>query len=54
MAGASEDCEEMWQIGINVLPEAEGQGIGKKLVPVLKNEILRRGKVPFYSTVESQ
>ena len=53
MAGASEDCEEMWQIGINVLPEAEGQGIGKKLVSVLKNEILRRGKVPFYSTVES-
>ena len=29
------------------------QGIGKKLVSVLKNEILRRGKVPFYSTVES-
>lgn len=53
MAGASKDSEEMWQIGINIMPDAEGKGVGKKLVTALKNEILRRGKIPFYGTVES-
>lgn len=53
MAGASADCENMWQIGINVLPEYRGRGIGTNLVVLLKNEILRRGKIPFYSTIES-
>ena len=50
MAGATSDSELMWQIGINVLPEAEGLGIARTLVAVLKNEILRRGKLPFYGT----
>ena len=53
MAGASEDCETMWQIGINVLQSEQGKGFGKKLVNILKNEILKRGKIPFYGTVES-
>ena len=34
----------------NVMPEAEGLGIGSMLVAVLKNEILKRGKLPFYGT----
>ncbi|MGG7212377.1 GNAT family N-acetyltransferase [Clostridium nigeriense] len=53
MAGASEDSNIMWQIGVNVLPEANGRGIASALVQSLKNEILKRGKVPFYGTVES-
>lgn len=53
MAGASEDSEIMWQIGINVLPESKGKGIGKAIVSILKDEILKRGKIPFYGTVES-
>lgn len=53
MAGASSDAENMWQIGINVLPKYRGQGIGTNLVTLLKNEILKRGKVPFYGTAES-
>lgn len=53
MAGASEDSETMWQIGINVLPEAKGKGIGKDIVALLKNEILKRDKIPFYGTIES-
>lgn len=53
MAGASEDSKTMWQIGIDVMPEYRGRGIGTKLVNLLKNEILKRGKVPFYGTVES-
>lgn len=53
MAGATKDSETMWQIGINVIPEYRGKGIGANLVALLKQEILRRGKVPFYGTVES-
>ncbi|WP_066892268.1 GNAT family N-acetyltransferase [Clostridium nigeriense] len=53
MAGASEDSNIMWQIGVNVLPEANGKGIASVLVQSLKNEILKRGKIPFYGTVES-
>lgn len=53
MAGASRDGENMWQIGINVMEEASGQGIGQNMVKLLKEEILNRGKVPFYGTVES-
>ena len=53
IAGASKDSDIMWQIGVNVLEGAEGQGIAKNVVKALKNEILRRGKVPFYGTVES-
>lgn len=53
MAGASCDGEILWQIGINVVPEYRGKGIGTNLVVLLKNELLRRGKVPFYSTIES-
>ena len=53
MAGASADSKTMWQIGIDVLPKYRGRGIGTNLVSLLKNEILKRGKIPFYGTVES-
>lgn len=53
MAGASEDSNTMWQIGIDVLPEYRGKGIATNLVTLLKDEILKRGKVPFYGTAES-
>jgi len=53
MAGASADSKTMWQIGIDVLPDYRGRGIGTNLVRLLKNEILKRGKIPFYGTGES-
>lgn len=53
MAGASGDSKIMWQIGINVLEDEKGKGIASFIVQSLKNEILNRGKVPFYGTVES-
>ncbi len=53
MAGASVDGEYLWQIGINVVPEYMGRGLAVKLVRQLKEEIIRRGKVPFYGTSES-
>ncbi len=48
MAGASCDSPAMWQIGINVEPDIRYTGIGKMLAALLKNEILRRGILPFY------
>ena len=48
LAGASADCDSMWQIGIDVLPEYRRQGIASALTVRLALEILSRGKVPFY------
>lgn len=53
MAGSSEDSKTMWQIGIDVIPEYRGKGVATNLVSLLKDEILKRGKVPFYGTAES-
>lgn len=53
MAGTSADSKDLWQMGVDVLPEYRGKGIGTNLVTLLKNEVLKRGKVPFYGTVES-
>ena len=50
MAGASEDCKNLYQIGIDVLASYRGKGIGTNLVALLKQEILKRGKIPFYGT----
>lgn len=48
LAGCSADCETMWQIGIDVLPECRRQGVASCLTSRLAIEILERGKVPFY------
>jgi len=53
MAGASADSTDMWQIGIDVLPAYRHKGIGWRLVALLKDEILRRGFLPYYSTSQS-
>ena len=50
MAGASADSPAMWQIGINVDPQMREAGVGKMLVTLLKNEILKKGILPFYGT----
>ena len=48
LAACSADCDTMWQIGIDVLPEYRRQGIASALTSRLAMEILERGKVPFY------
>ena len=48
LAGCSADCDTMWQIGIDVLPEYRRRGIASALTSRLALEILDRGKVPFY------
>lgn len=53
MAGASADSDVMWQIGIDVSPECKGRNLGPFITILLKREILKRGKLPYYGTVES-
>lgn len=48
LAGCSADCETMWQIGVDVLPEYRRQGVGSAVTARLALETLSRGKVPFY------
>ena len=50
LAACSADTPALWQIGIDVLPGHRKSGIGRRLVQLLKDEILRRGKIPFYGT----
>lgn len=53
MAGASEDSDLMWQIGIDVVPEHRHSGVGTMLVQKLARISLDRGFVPFYGTSPS-
>lgn len=48
LAACSADCEGMWQIGVDVLPDYRRQGIAAALTSGLALRILERGKVPFY------
>ncbi|MBP0964977.1 MAG: GNAT family N-acetyltransferase [Oscillospiraceae bacterium] len=50
MAGCSEDAPHWQQIGIDVMPKYRSMGVGTYLVTLLKNEIIRRGDIPFYGT----
>ncbi len=48
LAACSADCDTMWQIGVDVLPEYRRRGIASALTSRLAIEILERDKVPFY------
>lgn len=48
LAGASADCESMWQIGVDVLPAHRGLGIAPAITRRLAEEVFARGYVPFY------
>jgi len=50
LAGCSADTPLMWQIGIDIDEKYRGKGIGTTLVSMLKDEILARGKIPYYGT----
>lgn len=52
-AACSADCDSMWQIGVDVLPEYRRQGIASAVTNNLAVEILERGKVPFYCSAWS-
>lgn len=50
MAGASSDSPTMAQIGIDVLPEFRGMGVGAALVSACTTEVMRSGYIPYYGT----
>ena len=50
MAGCSEDAPGFLQIGIDVLSQYRGRGVGTYLSLLMKNEIIRRGGMPVYGT----
>lgn len=50
MAGVSADSDLLWQIGIDVMPEARGQGVAAALVSHIRNDVLAEGRLPYYGT----
>lgn len=48
LAACSADCDTMWQIGVDVLPEYRRKGVATALTSALALEIIEKGKVPFY------
>jgi GNAT superfamily N-acetyltransferase len=49
VAAAGADSDDLWQIGVDVLPEAQGSGIGRAIVAALARWILDQGRVPYYA-----
>ena len=48
LAACSADCDTMWQIGIDVLPNYRRMGVASSLTSRLAIRILEKGRVPFY------
>ncbi len=48
LAGCSADCETMYQIGVDVLPQYRRKGIASAVTSRLAIEVFKLGKVPFY------
>ncbi|MBQ9843858.1 MAG: GNAT family N-acetyltransferase [Oscillospiraceae bacterium] len=49
VAGASIAYDNLWEVGIDVLPAFRNQGLATAMVRKLTSEILSKGAVPFYS-----
>jgi GNAT superfamily N-acetyltransferase len=53
VACASADCDVMWQIGVDTLPDFRRRGIGKAAVSAVTAFALEHGIIPYFSTLES-
>ena len=53
IAGTSEDCDMLWQVGVDVLPAYRHLGIAAIMTNRLAIEIMRRGKISYYGTASS-
>ena len=53
LSGCSADANEMWQIGVDVIPEYRRKGIASAITSRLALEILKHNKVPFYCSAWS-
>ena len=50
MAGASNDSDKFWQIGVDVRPPFRGKGVAQAVVSALTSEIFLRKAIPYYGT----
>lgn len=50
IAGADNYLERMLQIGVDTVPKFRHKGLGRYLVNVLSNEIVKIGYIPYYTT----
>ncbi len=53
IAGASADTDNLWQIAVEVIVAARGDGVGRSVVGHLTRGILAAGKIPYYTTAMS-
>ena len=53
VAGASNDTDQIWQIGIDVVPDKRKHHVATDIVKIVSNEVLKRGKIPYYGTAWS-
>lgn len=53
VAGASNDTDQIWQIGVDVVPEKRKHHVATDIVKIISNEVLKRNKVPYYGTAWS-
>ena len=49
LAGAGEEYDGLWEMGVDTDPACRGQGLGAALISRLTLELMDRGRVPFYS-----
>lgn len=53
VAGASNDTDDIWQIGVDVVPEKQKQHVATDIVKIISNEVLKKNKIPYYGTAWS-
>lgn len=53
VAAASNDTDDIWQIGVDVVSEKQKQHIATDIVRIISNEVLKRNKIPYYGTAWS-
>ncbi len=53
VAGASNDTDHIWQIGVDVVSEKRNHHVATDIVKIISNEVLKRNKIPYYGTAWS-
>jgi len=53
VAAATADAARLWQIGIDVVEDARGRGLGAALVEPLARLVIANDRVPFYGVAPS-
>lgn len=53
VAGASNDTDDIWQIGVDVVPDIQRRHVATDMVKIISNEVLKRNKIPYYGTAWS-